>query len=123
MGRKYAKFTGDLVQALKNLQLDDPELPADPVDPANVLQVKRWELALRTHQAKTKAYANFRAGLYSVVLGQCTEALKAKLEACTEFIRASQDGIALLQLIWMIIHTFEGCSNLVNEANKLKGRF
>jgi hypothetical protein len=49
--------------------------------------------------------------------------MKAKLEARAEFLTSSQDGIALLRLIRMIIHTFEGRSNFVNEANKLTGQF
>jgi hypothetical protein len=123
VGRKYTKFTGDLVQAVKDLQLTDPEPPAEPGDAANAVQLKRWELAEKTHQSKVESYADFRAGLYSVVLGQCTETMKAKLEARAEFAATSQDGIALLRLIRTIIHTFEGRSNLVNEANKLKSRF
>jgi hypothetical protein len=123
VGRKYTKFTGDLVQGVKDLELNDPEPPPEPADPANALQLKRWELAEKTHQARTEAYADFRAGLYSIVLGQCTEIMKTKLEARAEFADASQDGLALLRLIRTITHTFEGRSNLVNEANKLKGRF
>jgi hypothetical protein len=49
--------------------------------------------------------------------------MKAKLEARAKFLTASQDGIDLLRLIQMIIHTFEGRSNFVNEANKLTGQF
>ena len=49
--------------------------PADP-DLANQLAVEVWKMELKEHQEKVQHYANFRAGLYNVVLGQCTEALE-----------------------------------------------
>jgi hypothetical protein len=107
-----------------NLQLDDPERPTEPGDAATAVQLKHWEFEEKEYRSKVKAYSDFRAGLYSTVLGQCTEALKAKLEAREEFPVASQDGIALLHLIRTVTHTFEQArSNLAHEINKLKGKF
>jgi hypothetical protein len=39
-----------------------------------------WKLEVRDHRAKAQEYTNFRAGLYNVVFGQCTEALQDKLK-------------------------------------------
>jgi hypothetical protein len=75
VGRTYTKYTADLVQAVKDLVIQDPVAPADP-DPANQLAVEVWKMELKEHQEKVQHYANFRAGLYNVVLGQCTEALE-----------------------------------------------
>jgi hypothetical protein len=124
VGRKYTEHTAVLVTAVMNLQLDDPERPTEPGDAATAVQLKRWEFEEKEYRSKVKAYSDFRAGLYSTVLGQCTEALKAKLEAREEFPVASQDGIALLRLIQTVTHTFEQArSNLAHEINKLKGKF
>ena len=48
---------------------------------------------------KVQGYSNFRAGLYKVVLGQCTKALQDKLKSHSGFPRACKDGIALLTII------------------------
>jgi hypothetical protein len=45
VGRKYTKFTGDLVQAVKDMELLDPAPPPEPADAANAVQLKWWELA------------------------------------------------------------------------------
>jgi hypothetical protein len=124
IGRKYTEHTAELVQAVVDLQFDDPTTPAEPAATATPVQMKRWEFEEKDYRSKLKAYNDFRAGLYSTVLGQCTEALRAKLEAREEFVPASQDGIALLRLIRTVTHTFEKeRSNLANEINKLKGKF
>jgi hypothetical protein len=77
VGRKYTKFTGDLVQAVKDLQLTDPAPPDEPDDAANAVQLKQWELVEKTHQSKMESYADFCASLYGVVLGQCTETIRS----------------------------------------------
>jgi hypothetical protein len=104
--------------------LTDPEQPDEPAEAATAVLVKRWEFAEKEYRSILKTYNDFRAGLYSTVLGQCTEALRAKLEAREEFAATSQDGIALLRLIRTVTHTFEQeRSNLANEVNKMKGKF
>jgi hypothetical protein len=58
VGCKYLEHTAELVQAV--------------ID-AKAIQIKRWEFAEKEYQAKLKTYRDFRAGLYSTVLGQCTD--------------------------------------------------
>jgi hypothetical protein len=52
-------------------------------------------------------YANFRAGLYNVVLGQCTEALEERLKLHQDFPAAHNDRVALLQIIKQLTYSFE----------------
>ena len=123
VGRKYTEYTADLVQSVKDLELNDPSPPAEPTGEISAIQLKRWEFAEKDYRNKLKAYSDFRAGLYSTVLGQCTDGLKTKLESRGEFAAANQDGIALLRLIRTVAHTFEHRSNLANEINKMKSKF
>jgi hypothetical protein len=64
-----------LIQAVEDLNPDNPQVPVNP-DWANQLAVKIWKMELKEHREKVKHYENFRAGLYNVILGQCTEALE-----------------------------------------------
>jgi len=75
VGRTYTKYTSEFTQAVKDLELADPTQPEDP-DPAQVLQLEVWKLDIKEHRIKVQEYENFRAGLYNVVFGQCTEALQ-----------------------------------------------
>jgi phosphoglycerate-specific signal transduction histidine kinase len=88
-----------------------------------------WRLELRDHRAKAQEYENFRAGLYDVVFGQCTEALQEKLnKSNSDFPNAyqdtlSQDGIALLVIIKTLTYTFEERRKLVDALCEIKEMF
>jgi hypothetical protein len=73
VGQKYDKCTAEFMQAVEDLTLADPAPPIDP-DPGNALAVELWKIQVKEHHEKMQQYENFRAGLYNVVLGQCTEA-------------------------------------------------
>ena len=64
----------DFINAVKELELDDPDPPNDP-EPNNAIQVETWKMDIKDYCAKMQEYANFHAGLYNVVLGQCTEVM------------------------------------------------
>ena len=106
VGRTYTKYTAEFTQAMRDLKLGALTAPANP-DPNNALAFEMWKLDIKEHRVKEQEYANFRAGLYNVVLGQCTDALQDKLKSHTDFPAAYQDGIALLVIIKTLTYTFE----------------
>jgi hypothetical protein len=122
VGRTYVKYTADLVQAVEDLVIQDPVAPADP-DPANQLAVEVWKMELKEHQEKVQHYANFRAGLYNVMLGQCTEALEERLKSHQDFPVAHNDGVALLQIIKRLTYSFEERRFLADALTDVKENF
>jgi hypothetical protein len=122
VGRTYTKYTAEFTQAVRDLELDDPTAPADP-DPTNPIAFEMWKLELKEHKVKEQEYANFRAGLYNVVLGQCTEALQDKLKSHTDYPNAYQDGIALLTIIKTLTYTFEERRKLSDALCDIKEMF
>ena len=122
VGRTYTKYTTEFTQAVRDLTLDDPTPPEDP-DPANLIAFEMWKLEVKEHKVKEQEYSNFWAGLYNVVLGQCTEALQDKLKSHTNFPEAYQDGIALLTIIKTIMYTFEECHKLADTLCDIKEMF
>jgi hypothetical protein len=100
-----------------------PTAPPNP-DPANVIEFEMWKLLdLKEHRSKELEYSNFRAGLYNVVFGQCSEALQDKLKSHTDFPDAYQDGIALLSIIKMLTYTFEERRKLSDALCEIKEMF
>ena len=75
---------------------------------------------LKEYREKLKVFANFRAGLYSLILGQCTDALQEHLTSHHDYQAASQDGIALSVIIRSLIHTFEENRKLSNAILDVK---
>ena len=72
---------------------------------------------------KMQEYTNIRSGLYNLVLGQCTEALKEHLKSHKDFVGANQNGIALLVLIRFLLHTFEERCKLADGLSDVKMAF
>ena len=72
---------------------------------------------------KLQEYTNFRSGLYNLVMGQCSEALKERLKSHEDFMDANQNGIALLVLIRSLLHTFEERRKLADGLSDVKMAF
>ena len=72
---------------------------------------------------KMQEYTNFCSGLYNLVMGQCTEALKERLKSHEDFVGASQNGIALLILIHSLLHTFQEHCKLADGLSDVKMAF
>ena len=72
---------------------------------------------------KMQEYTNFHSGLYNLVMGQCTEALKECLKSHEDFVGANQNDITLLILIHSLLHTFEECRKLADSLSDVKMAF
>lgn len=122
VGRTYTKYTAELTQAVRDLVLTDPMAPVNP-DPANVIAFELWKIEIKEHRMKQQEYANFKAGLYNVVLGQCTDALQDKLKSHADFPKAYQNGISLLTIIKTLTYTFEEQRKLADALCDIKEMF
>ena len=107
---------------MDTLDLADPVEPAAP-DPGNQVAFEQWKCVYKEYMTKVQEYMNFRSGLYNLVMGQCTEALKECLKSHEDFIGANQNGIALLILIRSLLHTFEECCKLADGLSDMKMAF
>jgi hypothetical protein len=64
---------------------------------------------------KTDANNDFKASLYNIVWGQCSDALQTRIESHPDHAASRQDGLALLVIIKKVTHTFEE-QRKTNEA-------
>ena len=122
VGVAYPKYTADFTAAVDSLELTNPEEPPAP-DSANLVAFERWKYVYKEYMMKMQEYTNFRSGLYNLVMGQCTEALKERLKSHEDFIGANQNGIALLILIRSLLHTFEEHRKLADGLSDVKMAF
>ena len=122
VGLTYKEYTTELKEGLESLVLVDPTPPDNPPE-GNQVAFEIWKMDIKEYREKLKVFANFRAGLYSLVLGQCTDALQERLKSHHDYQTANQDGIALLVIIWSLIHTFEENRKLSDAIMDVKGKF
>ena len=122
VGLTYKEYTTKLKEGLENLMLMDPIEPDTPPE-GNQVAFELWKIDIKEYREKLKVFANFRVGLYSLVLGQCTDALQECLKSHHDYQATSQDGIALLVIIRSIIHTFEENWKLSDAIMDVKEKF
>ena len=78
VGLTYKEYTTEPKEGLENLALVDLTEPDNPPE-GNQVVFELWIMDIQEYCEKLKVLANFRAGLYSLVLGQCTDALQEHL--------------------------------------------
>ena len=122
VGLTNKHYTTDLQEGLENLVLVDPTAPENPPE-GNQVAFEIWKMDIKEYREKVKVFSNFRASLYSLVLGQCTDALQERLKSHHDFEAASQDGIALLVIIRSLIHMFEENRKLSDAIMDVKEKF
>ena len=121
-GSTYKEYTTDLKERLENLALTDPTALDDPPE-GNQEAFELWKMDIKEYCEKLKIFANFQAGLYSLVLGQCTDALQERLKSHCDYEAANQEWIRLLVLIHSLIHTFEENRKLSDAIMDVKEKF
>ena len=72
------------MRSVEELRLDMPVPINDPADGASAIEIEQWKLAFKKQTEQVEVYQNFMAGLFNLLLGQCTELLKDKLMARAE---------------------------------------
>ena len=112
----------DFTAAVDTLDLADPVEPPAP-NPGNQVAFEQWKYVYKEYMTKIQEYTNFHSGLYNLVMGQCTEALKEHLKSHEDFISANQNGITLLILIHSLLHTFKECHKLADSLSDVKMAF
>ena len=122
VGVVYTRYNADFTAAVDTLDLPDPIEPPAP-DPDNQVAFECLKYVYKEYMNKVQEYTNFRSGLYNLVMGQCSEALKERLKSHEDFLDANQNGIALLTIICSLPHTFEERRKLADGLSDVKMAF
>jgi hypothetical protein len=106
--RKIAEYVSknfddakELRLGMVNMSLDPLDEPTAPTDADNVIEVTRWKLQMSSHMKLVEARARNLGKAYSLVLGQCSNALRSRLEAHQHWdsINDGSDLMGLLSII------------------------
>ena len=105
VGRVYGREMLQLVLHLKECKPSEPEYPTGNAvtERDKAVWGKQYDLYLK----KQEQYEDYKAKVFTIVLGQCTKAMKNKVEGTTGFeseIAVNYDVVKLLQLIKSIAY-------------------
>jgi hypothetical protein len=64
--------------------------PADPIDKNKAMQVKRWEIAYKTHNDATNRRAKATSQAFAIVLGQCSPTVIDRVKSNPQWSKQHQ---------------------------------
>ena len=112
VGANYS-HGGTMANAIDKLaapKVSEPPPPADyGTDRVDAAEKFKWEMKMKEIYRTQEDIKRLVQKLYSLVLGQCTDALVARIEAHSKYTAASvvRDGIELLAIIKSICFNFQ----------------
>ena len=124
VGQTY-KFESDIWLAIEGLSQPTWTEPADPLEGATRTQVRIWEKEVNEF-VKRKNYFNENAKTaYSLVWGQCTDAMRAQLETRNNHVTVAtnEDVLGLLQNIKDATFNFQNQKYKPHALHEAKRRF
>ena len=108
---KNLKQPGDMVSLTKSLTLPTIEVPADLADDEkSKFLIKVWEQQVTNYTNRLDLLKSNLRVVYTVIWGQCTEAMQFKLKTVSKFAEkdAACDCVWLLMEIKSVMQQFEG---------------
>ena len=103
IARTYEDGGTDICNSIDpdKLSFDPFPVIADPAANATMVQLKLWELDIKQRRHEEQKRKQLSDLAYATVLGQCSQAVRDRLEASNQWatISTSNDVIALLKLI------------------------
>ncbi|KAG7353502.1 hypothetical protein IV203_002857 [Nitzschia inconspicua] len=104
----------------ENLGFEELEEPKDPDDSAYGVVLKCWEIALKSYQDAKQTRISNQKKAFSLILGQCSQAVRSRLRSCKSWTKLSQksDVIGLLKILQSSLHDAPGRyeSDIINDA-------
>jgi hypothetical protein len=108
VGRTY-RYGSDARLAIENLGRPNLSLPTDPSDTATKTETRIGEKDVDEYvKKKTYLEENIKT-MYSLVWGQCTDVIRARIEALDTYdvMSSKGDSITLLKSIKALIYNFQ----------------
>jgi Reverse transcriptase (RNA-dependent DNA polymerase) len=126
-GHVASTFTygDDAGTALESLEDVDIPMPEDVAEGASKTMMRVWEKQVDEYVRRTTTYRENMKSAYNIIWGQCSEILRAKLEAKANHnnIRKSKNSIELLKNIKDVTHSFSGQKFKAHALHEAKRRF
>ena len=100
VGREFDD-AGEFRTGMVEMQLRPLDEPVPPADPNQVVEFELWKMARRTYEKQLEARRRNASRVYALIIGQCSQALRNRMEANEEWERINDESnvMDLLQLI------------------------
>jgi hypothetical protein len=91
----------------------------------DAVDAKIFDKEIEHYVTQLKAYKSNKCSMYSLIWGQCSESMQAKIKSTTGFesMRDNTDSLELLQTIKGIAYKFEAQDNIYMAMDDAKNAF
>ena len=119
-GKSFKDYPGDMLTVVKKLVKPVFTLPTDPSATASESERELWKIEINAYHKRQVALAENIRRLFSLVIGQCTEVMRAKLKGLDTFedIDTRADGLDLLMAIKGIVYQFNSQKYLCHAVHE-----
>ena len=124
VGRNYTNGA-DTREAILKMEIPVFALPPPLAEGANSSEKRKWEKKIDGIIKREDILESNMKMLFSLVWGQCSDSVRAKMEAQTNFttISTTSDSLALLKLLKQDAYNFQSQKYKVQAKFKAKWRF
>ena len=126
---KYAANNFSNARDIKSMLIELNEIyfqePIDPPFSATRTRIKIWENEVDEYMARKRDYSENKWALFAVVLGQCSEAMKAKLQVHEDYKNweRTHDVVSLLREIKGVSELFDSRAYFLEAFVNVKKQF
>jgi hypothetical protein len=108
VGRTFRHGT-DIQRALQELSIPTIKKPSDPTEAASKTDMAIWSSEISTYVKRKAAMEEGLEKVFPLILGQCTDSMRVKLEGGNAYKQISKDfdTIALLKMIKNTVYKFQ----------------
>ena len=119
VGRTY-KNAGDITAAINALAVTALVEPAEPNDPNNRIEMKKWENEYTEYRKSKKVLEENVKTLFNLVWGQCSDSMQQKIESLDDFAAMEEEsnGIALLIAIKNTSYNYQSQKYRIESVNE-----
>jgi hypothetical protein len=119
------KQGSEIEEAIKTLELQELTQPKDPGEKASAGDKKLWETRLTQFVKREEIRSDNIKTLYSLVWGQCSDAMQERLMAHPDYSVAqeSKNGIELLKCVKTIMYNYQSHQAIAKSLHEAKRRF
>jgi hypothetical protein len=124
VGKTY-QYGNDTRLAIHNLSPTILEVPKELPDTATKAELRIWEKKIDEFVKRDLYFEENMQTLYSLVWGQCSDVMQARLEALGDYDRMSEkgaDSLALLKAIRAQAYNYQSQKNKANALHDAKRR-
>jgi hypothetical protein len=125
IGLHFKHNPADIKKMIKTMDDTSLAMPKDHEEYASKTEVRIWEKEVDMFVKQRETYNNNKCALYSVVWGQSSEAMQAKIKSDDEYeaMHADSDSLRLIKVIKGIAYKFESQKNIYLALDNAKCTF